>query len=60
MYVNTFTADDKYSPLNRENFRQQIHMILSQKRKNFSRFHAAFLTFRLNFQNFQKQVDPHS
>ena len=27
---NTFTADDKYSPLNRDNFTQLLQKILSQ------------------------------
>ena len=60
LFVNTFTADDKYSPLNRDNFTQEINMQLSQKRKSFSHFHAAFLTSRLNFQHFQRNVNPHS
>ena len=47
--VNTFTANDKYSPLNRDNFTQPIQMQLLQKRKKFSGFHATFLTSRLNF-----------
>ena len=59
VYVNTFTADDKYSPLNRDNFTQEILMQLTQQRETFSRFHGAFLTSRLNFQHFQKKVDPH-
>ena len=53
---NRLTADDKYSPLNRENFTQQIVMQLSQKRKTFPGFHAAFSTSRLNS---PKKVDPH-
>ena len=60
MYVNTISAYEKYSALYRENFTQQIHIQLSKKRKTFSQFHAAFLTSRLNFQHFQKKVDPHS
>ena len=31
VFVNTLTADDKYSPLNRDNLTQQIQTILSQK-----------------------------
>ena len=34
--VNTLTADDKYSLVNRDNLTQPIHMQLSQKRKIFS------------------------
>ena len=44
MFVNTLTADDKYSVLNRDNLLQDVQMQLSQKRKTFSpRF---FLHFR--------------
>ena len=60
MFVNTFTADDRYSPLNRDNFMQQIQMKLSQKRKSFARFLSAVLKSRLNFEHFQKKLDPHS
>ena len=35
-FVNTLTADNKYSFPNRDNLTQPIHMILSQKEKNFS------------------------
>ena len=60
MFVNTFTADDRYSPLNRDNFMQQIQMKLSQKRKSFAAFLSAVLKSRLNFEHFQKKLDPHS
>ena len=60
MFVNTFTADDRYSPLNRDNFMQQIQMKLSQKRKSFSAFLFSVLKSRLNFEHFQKNLDPHS
>ena len=60
LFVNTFTAEDKYSPLNRDNFTQPIWIILSQKRKTFSEFFFAVLKSRLNFEHFQKKVDPHS
>ena len=60
MTVNSFTADDKYSPLKRDNFTQPTWIILSQKRKLFSRFFSAVLKCRLNFEYFQKKVDPHS
>ena len=39
LFLNTFTADDKYSPLNRDNLAQPIQMMqLSQKQKTFSEF----------------------
>ena len=56
LFVNTFTAYEKYSPLNRDYFTQQINMKLSQKSQTFSRFHAAFLTSRLNFRQFKKKL----
>ena len=39
LFVNTLTADDKYSLRNSENLRQPIQMQLSKK----SQFFAAFL-----------------
>ena len=51
------TAVDKCSLSNRDNLMQPIHMQLSQKLKNFSRF---FSKSRLNFEYFQKKDDPHS
>ena len=41
-FFNTLTANDKYSLLNRYNFRQPIQMHLSQKQKIFSQFVSAF------------------
>ena len=38
MFVNTLTADEKYSLLNNDNLRQPIQMKLSQKQKSFSDF----------------------
>ena len=60
LFVNTFTADDKYSPLNREKFMQQIEMKLSQKTKYFSESFSAVLKSRLNFEHFQRKLDPRS
>ena len=39
---------------------QQIQMKLSQKRKSFAPFLSAVLKSRLNFEHFQKKLDPHS
>ena len=44
VFVNTLTADDKYSILNRDNLLQDVQMQLSQKRKTFSP--SFFLHFR--------------
>ena len=35
LFVNTLTANDKYSLLNRDNLTQLIQMKLSQKQKSF-------------------------
>ena len=56
MFLNTLTADDKYSPLNRDNLTQPSRSILSQKQKAFSQFFLAFSKFTLNIQNFQKKI----
>ena len=53
MFVKILSAHDKYSLLNRHNLRQPIQMQLSQKKKGFSPFVAAFLKARLNFEYFQ-------
>ena len=60
MFVNILTAHDKYSLLNRDNFRQPIQMQLSQKQKGFSQFVAASFRGRLKFEYFQAKDDPHS
>ena len=36
LFVNTLTADDKYSLLNRDSLTQSIETLLSQKQKTFS------------------------
>ena len=59
LFVNTLTADDKYSLLKRDNLTQLIQKLLSQKERTLSRFFFAFLKSRLNFENFQKKDDPH-
>ena len=40
---NTFTTDDKNSPLSGDNFMQPIQILLSQKRKEFLFFFSAVL-----------------
>ena len=60
MFVNTLTADDKYSLLNRDNLRQPICTPLSQKQKTFSQFFLAFSKSTLNFGHVRKKDDPHS
>ena len=60
MFVNTLTADDKYSPLNRDNLTQPIRTKLSQKQQAFSEFFLAFSKSTLNLEHFEKKDDPHS
>ena len=60
MFVNTLTADDKYSPLNRDNLTQPIRTQLSKKKQTFSEFFLAFSKSTLNFEHFEKKDDPHS
>ena len=60
MFVNTLTADDKYSPLNRDNLTQPIRTKLSQKQEAFSEFFLPFSKSTLNFEHFEKKDDPHS
>ena len=59
MFVNTLTADDKYSLLNRDKLPQPIRTPLSPKDRVFSEFFLAFSESTLNFEHFQKKDDPH-
>ena len=54
LFVDTFTAYDKYSVLNREYLTQPIHMQLFQKQNTFSEFFSAFLKSRLKFEYIKK------
>ena len=56
LFVNTLTADDKYSLCNRENLLQSIQMQLSKEQKVFSQYSAAFLKSVLNFEHFFKNM----
>ena len=60
MFVNTLSADDKYSFLNRDNLAQPIRTQLFQQQKAFSKFFLPFAKSKLNFEHFQKKHDPHS
>ena len=53
LFVNIFTADDKYSLPNRSNLTQLIQMILSLREKSFVNFFSGVLKYRLNFEHFQ-------
>ena len=56
LFVNTLTADDKYSILSGDYSIQTIQMHLPQKQNLFSRFFSAFFKSTLNFGNFQKKL----
>ena len=55
-FFNTFTADDKYYFISRDNWMRTIQMHLSWKEKVFSEFFTAFFKFALNFEYFQKKM----
>ena len=60
LLVNTLTDDDKYSLLYRDNLKQPIQILLSQKQNTFSDFFSAFLKPISKFIHFQKKDEPHS
>ena len=60
LFLNTFTHDDKYSLLYRDNLTQPIQILLSHKQNTFSQFLSAFLKSTLNFEHSGKKDDPHS
>ena len=55
-FLNTLTADDKYSLISRDNWMQTIQMHLSQKQKIFSEFFSAFFESALNSERFEKNM----
>ena len=55
LFLNTLTADNKYSRCNVHNFAQQVQTPLSQKQKTFYEFFIAFLKFALNLEHFEKK-----
>ena len=56
LFLNTFTADVKYSLLNRDNLMRPIEMELSHKQKRFSELFSAVLKSSLSFEHFQKKM----
>ena len=54
--VNTLTADQGYSLLNRAFLLQRIQMRLSKKQKDFSQLVCAFFECTLNFEHFEKYI----
>ena len=55
VFVDTLTADDKYSFRNMQNFLQQLQTLLSKKRKTLSGFFFAFLKCAWNSEDFKKK-----
>ena len=55
LFVNTLTADDKYSCRNMQNFQQQLQTLLSQKRTTLSGLFTAFLKCAWNSEHFGKK-----
>ena len=60
LFVNTLTDDEKYSLLYRHNLTQEIQILLSQKPKTFSKLSSEIFKPTLNFERFEKKVDPQS
>ena len=54
-FLNTFTANDKYSLNSKENWMQTIQMLLTKKRNIFFELFSAFFESALNFELFQKR-----
>ena len=55
-FLNTLTADDKYSLSSRDKWMQTIQLHLSQKQTFFLNFFSAFFESALNFEFFQKKM----
>ena len=55
LFVNTLTADNKYSRCNVHYFAQQVQTPLSQKQKTFCEFFIAFLKCAWNLEHFEKK-----
>ena len=55
LFVNTLTADNKYSRCNVHNFAKQIQTPLFQKQKTDCGFFIAFLKCAWNLEHFEKK-----
>ena len=60
LFLNTLTANDKYSLNSKDKWMQKFQMHFSQKQNHFSQFFSPFFESALNFEHFQKKDDPHS
>ena len=55
-FLNTLTANDKYSLNSKDKSMQTIQTLLSQKQNIFSEFFSAFFESALNFKHFQRKM----
>ena len=55
-FLNTLTANGKYSLNSKDKLMKTIQMLWSQKENIFSEFSAAFFESALNFEYFQKKT----
>ena len=55
LFVNTLTADNKYSGCNVHNFAQQVQTPLSQKQKSLSWFFIELVKCAWNLEHFEKK-----
>ena len=60
LFLNTSTADEKYSVLDRDNLTQPIQKQLSKQKKTYSELFPAFSKSRSKFDHFEKKGDPRS
>ena len=60
LFVNTLTAEEKYSRRYMENQRQQFQTPLSQKQETFSGLFIDFLKCAWNLEHFQKRDEDRS
>ena len=56
LFVNTLTGDDKYCLLYRDNWKEPIQIILSEKQKTFFEYFSTFLKSTWNFEHFQQKM----
>ena len=57
LFVNTLTADYKYSLISKDNSMQTIEGHLSQIQNIFSQFFSEFFESALNFEHFLKKLN---
>ena len=55
-FLNTFSANLKYSLNSKDKWMQTIQNLLSQKQNIFSEFFSVFFESALNFEHFQKKM----